>query len=151
MHSSEAGYVAAIQCKPGALAWLARLVLWHWLRSTRADTHPASFFRLSCSDVVYQHLGLVGQVFLDLAVIVNCFGLMMVYMIVIGDVLVGDSHGNEGLLSAACGDRRIVLAVVTLLVLAPMLSARWVGGLFWCMGSFLEETAHSALQKAYAT
>lgn len=76
------------------------------------------------SDVVYQHLGLVGQVFLDLAVIVNCFGLMMVYMIVIGDVLVGDSHGNEGLLSAACGDRRIVLAVVTLLVLAPMLSAR---------------------------
>jgi hypothetical protein len=45
-------------------------------------------------------------------------------MIVIGDVLVGATPDEEGLLSEACGGRRIVLGVVTLLVLAPMLSAR---------------------------
>lgn len=88
---------------------------------TRATTRSGL---TTYSDVVLQYLGVTGQVFLDLAVIVNCFGLMVVYIIVVGDILVGHGDSEEGLLSATCGDRRIVLAVVTLVILAPMLSLR---------------------------
>lgn len=48
-------------------------------------------------------------------------------MIVVGDLLVGSGR-DEGLLSEACGGRRTVLAVVSLVVLAPMLSVRCVLG-----------------------
>lgn len=44
-------------------------------------------------------------------------------LVVVGDILVG-AGSSEGLLSPECGDRRTVLAVVTLLLLAPLVSAR---------------------------
>lgn len=50
--------------------------------------------------------------------------LQVVYMIIVGDILVGHSDSDQGLLSEACGGRPIVLAVVSLLVLAPLLSVR---------------------------
>jgi hypothetical protein len=44
--------------------------------------------------------------------------------VITGDILVGDSDGEqEGLLSPECGDRRTVLAVITLLILVPLVSA----------------------------
>jgi hypothetical protein len=49
-------------------------------------------------------------------------GMQLIYLVVIGDILVG-TDGAEGLLSQECGDRRTVLAVVTVLLLAPMVSA----------------------------
>ena len=52
--------------------------------------------------------------------------MLVVYLVVIGDVLVG-SDGNTGLLTPECGSRRVVLAVITLLVIAPLLSFRWAG------------------------
>jgi hypothetical protein len=42
--------------------------------------------------------------------------------VITGDLLVGDD-GSEGLLSPECGDRRTVLAVITLLLLVPLVSA----------------------------
>lgn len=48
---------------------------------------------------------------------------MVVALVVVGDILVGEGKA-EGLLSPDCGDRRTVLAVVSLLLLAPMVSAR---------------------------
>lgn len=44
-------------------------------------------------------------------------------LVVVGDILVG-AGSSEGLLSPECGDRRTVLAVVTLLLLAPLVSTR---------------------------
>ena len=49
-------------------------------------------------------------------------GMQLIYLGVIGDILVG-TDGAEGLLSQECGNRRTVLAVVTVLLLAPMVSA----------------------------
>lgn len=56
--------------------------------------------------------------------------MLVVYLVVIGDVLVG-SDGNTGLLTPECGSRRVVLAVITLLVIAPLLSFRWAW--LWCV------------------
>ncbi|KAL4443859.1 hypothetical protein ABPG75_011596 [Micractinium tetrahymenae] len=94
---------------------------------------------LGYSDVVREQLGLAGQVFLDIAVIVNGFGMMVIYLVIAGDILVGNDDssgggnslgkkggeggGSGGLLSPECGDRRTVLAVITLLLLAPLVSA----------------------------
>lgn len=66
--------------------------------------------------------------------IVGCFALK----VIAGDILVGNDDGggggaaglgkkggggSDGLLSPECGDRRTVLAVITVLLLAPMVSA----------------------------
>jgi hypothetical protein len=48
--------------------------------------------------------------------------MQLIYLVVIGDILVG-TDGAEGLLSQECGNRRTVLAMVTVLLLAPMVSA----------------------------
>lgn len=45
--------------------------------SASALTLAPSVLARRCSDVVYQHMGLSGQVLLDLAVIVNCGGMMV--------------------------------------------------------------------------
>ncbi|KAI3429598.1 hypothetical protein D9Q98_005684 [Chlorella vulgaris] len=78
---------------------------------------------LNYSEVVREQLGVAAQAVLDLAVIANGFGLMVIMLVVAGDILVGDEH-SEGLLSPECGDRRTVLAVVVLLLLVPLVSAR---------------------------
>ena len=44
--------------------------------------------------MVREQLGLGGQVFLDLAVAVNGFGMQVVSLIVLGDLLVGGSGGG---------------------------------------------------------
>ncbi|KAI7843066.1 hypothetical protein COHA_003238 [Chlorella ohadii] len=105
-----------------ATLWLAFIALlsyasMHMLTKATARTGLANY-----SDLVKDRLGLFAQAVHDLSIIANCFGMMVVYLVVIGDVLVGEGKA-EGLLSEDCGDRRTVLAVVTLLLLAPLVSA----------------------------
>ena len=73
------------------------------------------------SDVVRDYTGVVGQSILDLALAVNSAGVQVIALIVIGDILVGH-HAHEGLLSAACGDRQTVLIVVSVILIAPLVS-----------------------------
>jgi amino acid permease len=73
------------------------------------------------SDVVRDQTGLFGQTLLDLSLIINGAGVLIIALIVIGDILVGGSD-DQGLLSSACGDRSTVLAVVTVVLIAPLVS-----------------------------
>jgi sodium-coupled neutral amino acid transporter 2 len=73
------------------------------------------------SDLVRDQTGLFGQTLLDLSLIVNGAGILIVASIVIGDILVGSAE-LEGLLSSACGDRSTVLAVVTVVLIFPLVS-----------------------------
>lgn len=73
------------------------------------------------SDVVRELVGVVGQVFLDISLIINCAGILVIALIIVGDVLVGDAKA-PGLLSEECGDRQTVLAVVTVVLIAPLVS-----------------------------
>lgn len=129
---------------------------------------------LNLSALVRTSLGVVAQTVLDLALILNCFGrgsslgrgrgtyvlliecnvtsflfaaMLVIYLVVMGDLLVG-SAGNPGLLTPDCGNRRIVLAVITLLVLVPLLSLR-----YFCLAGFqleLNVCRHrSSCTKAY--
>ncbi|KAL4515201.1 hypothetical protein Ndes2526B_g09596 [Nannochloris sp. 'desiccata'] len=72
------------------------------------------------SDVVRDQTGLFGQTLLDLSLIINGAGVLIIALIVIGDILVGSD--GQGLLSPACGDRSTVLAVVTVVLIAPLVS-----------------------------
>ena len=73
------------------------------------------------SDVVQNLLGTFWQALLDLSLIVNCAGILVIALIVVGDILVG-KKGADGLLSAACGDRQTVLTVATVILIAPLVS-----------------------------
>ena len=75
---------------------------------------------LRYSDLVKDHTDLLGQTLLDLSLIVNGAGVLIIALIVIGDILVGSEA--QGLLSPACGDRATVLAVVTVVLIAPLVS-----------------------------
>lgn len=48
--------------------------------------------------------------------------MLVVYLVVIGDMLVG-SPGEPGILTQDCGSRRVVLAVVAVVLLAPLVSS----------------------------
>eukprot|EP00897_Mesotaenium_endlicherianum_P003261 jgi/Mesen1/2963/ME000176S02003 len=75
----------------------------------------------SYSKVVAQALGWWGKLVLNLSIVVNNWGLLMVLLIIIGDVLCGTAL-HPGLLPEWFGscwmlsDRRVVLAVVILLM-----------------------------------
>jgi hypothetical protein len=47
--------------------------------------------------------------------------MLVVYLIVVGDMLVG-SGKHPGILTEDCGGRRVVLSVITVIVLAPLVS-----------------------------
>jgi amino acid permease len=67
-----------------------------------------------------EHFGITGQALLDIALIINSTGVLIIALVVVGDILVGD--GTAGLLSEACGSRQVVLAVVTVVLIAPLVS-----------------------------
>ena len=73
------------------------------------------------SDVVREHTGIVGQTFLDISLIVNSGGVLVIALMIVGDILVGSGR-DQGLLSPECGSRSTVLAVVTIFLLAPLSS-----------------------------
>lgn len=89
-------------------------------------------------DVVSAEYGAPGLLALKLAIIVNNAGSMIVYLIIIGDVLVGVPPDFNGLITNLLGihdpsvwfvSRPFVLGVACLLVLAPLLSLRDLGRL----------------------
>lgn len=74
----------------------------------------------------------------QLATFLFCFGCMVLYMVIVGDILAGSSSGGSGLLaellqSTPLGqtswltDRSAVLMAVGLLVCGPLLSLRCDG------------------------
>ncbi|PSC67577.1 hypothetical protein C2E20_8765 [Micractinium conductrix] len=94
--------------------------------------------RWSYHEVVAAEYGPSGLLALRLAIIVNNAGSMIVYLIIIGDMLVGVPPDFNGLLTNLLGvhdpsvwyvSRPVVLAAACLLILAPLLSLRDLGRL----------------------
>lgn len=85
----------------------------HFISSGMADTGYASL-----SLMAKHRLGLIGETVIELVLAVFAFGLMVLNLIVIGDILTG----NNGLLSHQAGDRATVLGAFSLLVLTPLTS-----------------------------
>lgn len=83
------------------------------------------------NEVVQQLCGPVARASLQVSILLFCFGLMVVYINVIGDVLVGSPQSCTGLLCDLFADksfwfldRRLVLAVVMVVMVLPGVSLR---------------------------
>lgn len=91
----------------------------------------------SYGGVMGDAFGRVGRMVLQICVIVNNVGMMIVYMIIIGDVLSGKSSSgvhHSGILEGWFGEhwwnsRAFVLLVTTLVVFAPLTSFKRVDSL----------------------
>lgn len=104
---------------------------------------------LRYSDVARVYAGLFGSAITDVALIINCGGLLVVQYILLGDLLTASSPDNPGLLSDSCGTRVTVLFVLTLFLIGPLVSVsklKNVAGvsmlgvtaiMFWAVISFL--------------
>ncbi|KAL0919173.1 hypothetical protein M5K25_011249 [Dendrobium thyrsiflorum] len=92
---------------------------------------------VSYGGVMGDSFGNVGRMLLQICVVVNNVGVMIVYMIIIGDVLSGTSSGgvhHSGVLEGWFGEhwwtgRFFVLLVTTLVVFAPLASFKRVDSL----------------------
>lgn len=80
--------------------------------------------------------GTLGRVVVQLCIIINNFGILIVYLIIIGDVLSGSTGGGEhytGVLEEWAGgatwwnERTFVLFTVMVVILLPLVSLRHVG------------------------
>ncbi|KAJ0965342.1 hypothetical protein J5N97_026480 [Dioscorea zingiberensis] len=91
----------------------------------------------SYGGVMGDAFGRIGMILLQICVVVNNVGVMIVYMIIIGDVLSGTSSGgvhHSGVLEGWFGEhwwngRTSVLAATTLIVFAPLASFKRVDSL----------------------
>ncbi|XP_020571294.1 sodium-coupled neutral amino acid transporter 2-like [Phalaenopsis equestris] len=92
---------------------------------------------VSYAGVMGDSFGKIGRMLLQICVIVNNVGVMIVYMIIIGDVLSGTSSSglhHSGVLEGWFGEhwwngRFFVLLVTTLVVFAPLASFKHVDSL----------------------
>lgn len=84
--------------------------------------------------------GALGRALVQLCIIINNFGILIVYLIIIGDVLSGTSGAGEhytGVLEEWAGgatwwnERTFVLFTITVVVLLPLVSLRHVDSLKW--------------------
>lgn len=73
------------------------------------------------SDVVKEFAGITSQILLDISLLINSAAILIVAMVIIGDILVGRA-GSDGLLSPECGGRQTILAVFSILLVAPLVS-----------------------------
>ncbi|PSC69367.1 putative sodium-coupled neutral amino acid transporter 6 [Micractinium conductrix] len=143
-HLSKTILGVAILALPRVFSLLGLGTATIWLVFVAGLTYLSISFlaKATARDVVREQLGVAAQAVLDLAVIVNGFGMMVIMLVVAGDILVGtpsdDSGSNAfadglskrggkggsegGLLAPECGDRATVLGVVTVLLLAPLVS-----------------------------
>ncbi len=87
----------------------------------------------SYAAIVHKVCGGFSRSVLQLAIFFNCIGLCVVYLVVIGDVLVGSAPDYNGILCELLGtdplstwylQRKVVLAVLTLTILVPLVSLR---------------------------
>ncbi|XP_002960581.2 amino acid transporter AVT6E [Selaginella moellendorffii] len=84
----------------------------------------------SYGEMVGAACGRAGKLVSQVCIIVNNSGILIVYLIIIGDVLSGSSSGSShhpGLLKSL--DRRLVLLATMLLVLAPLSSLKRIDSL----------------------
>lgn len=96
------------------------------IRSSRAGKMT------SYAAVMGDSFGKVGRMLLQISVVVNNIGVMVVYMIIIGDVLSGTTSTaihHSGLLEEWFGDqwwssRFVVLSITTLVVFSPLASLK---------------------------
>ncbi|PRW39228.1 putative sodium-coupled neutral amino acid transporter 6 [Chlorella sorokiniana] len=118
---------------PASLAFLALAALCHLSCSVLAAAAAAAARsglpaqRLSYSGVLAAQLGPWAAITLDLATVLNCLGMMTAYLIASGDALVSDewrAAGAPAWLAALLRSRPAVLALLSLAVLAPLLSFR---------------------------
>lgn len=81
--------------------------------------------------MVNARCGRVAKVALQVAVVITCFGAMVVYLVVIGDILVGNAPDYGGLLCELTHmqpshvwwmHRRVILGILSLCVLGPLVS-----------------------------
>ncbi|KAI5061214.1 hypothetical protein GOP47_0023719 [Adiantum capillus-veneris] len=93
---------------------------------------------VSYSGVMADSFGRIGRVLLQLCIIVNNFGLLVVYLIIIADVLSGStisSVHHSGVLEEWAGgetwwnQRTVVMLVTTIFILAPLACVRHVDSL----------------------
>ncbi|MCO5577474.1 hypothetical protein L7F22_031307 [Adiantum nelumboides] len=93
---------------------------------------------VSYSGVMADSFGRIGRVLLQLCIIVNNFGLLVVYLIIIGDVLSGStisSVHHSGVLEEWAGSetwwnqRTVVMLFTTVFILAPLACVRHVDSL----------------------
>ncbi|KAK9831399.1 hypothetical protein WJX81_001186 [Elliptochloris bilobata] len=89
-------------------------------------------------DVVRALLGRPGGIMLEISIVLRCFGLLLVYEIVTGDILAGGGKGYLGLLCDAlgadggwCANRPLILGIMTLAVFAPLVSLRNLTSTAW--------------------
>ncbi|XP_010927988.1 amino acid transporter AVT6A [Elaeis guineensis] len=83
---------------------------------------------ISYAGVMGDAFGKIGKMLLQICVVINNIGVMIVYMIIIGDVVSGTSSGgvhHSGILEGWFGDhwwngRFFVLLVTTLVIFAPL-------------------------------
>eukprot|EP00884_Botryococcus_braunii_P001815 jgi/Botrbrau1/11634/Bobra.0209s0024.1 len=89
---------------------------------------------MSYPDVTGHLFGRVGATILQISLVARCFGLMLVYMIVAGDILAGGGEGYPGLLcdlvgpsgSSWCSNRPLIILGATLLAFGPLCSFKHI-------------------------
>ncbi|XP_059670499.1 amino acid transporter AVT6A-like [Cornus florida] len=113
------------------MAFLAEASIDLLLRFSRAGKST------SYGSVMGDAFGKYGRILLQICVLINNIGVLIVYMIIIGDVLSGTSSGgihHAGVLEGWFGEhwwtgRTIVLLVTTLAVFAPLASLKRIDSL----------------------
>ncbi|XP_020702987.1 amino acid transporter AVT6A isoform X2 [Dendrobium catenatum] len=124
----------------GLVPGIAMIVLFAFLTEASIEL-LIRFSRIGKSiaygDVMGDSFGKAGRMLLQICVVINNVGVMVVYMIIIGDVLSGTSSSgvhHSGVLEGWFGDhwwngRFFVLLVTTILIFAPLASFKRVDSL----------------------
>ncbi|KAI0512227.1 hypothetical protein KFK09_012865 [Dendrobium nobile] len=124
----------------GLVPGIAMIVLFAFLTEASIEL-LIRFSRIGKSiaygDVMGDSFGKAGRMLLQICVVINNVGVMVVYMIIIGDVLSGTSSSgvhHSGVLEGWFGDhwwngRFFVLLVTTVLIFAPLASFKRVDSL----------------------
>ena len=116
----------------GAFFFLSRYTLAAMIRS--ASTVGVWTY----DELVRSQFGEFGARSLDAAIVVNNLGGLIIYLIIVGDLLVGTPPFYSGIVTNALGmhggdvwwiSREFVVGVVSLLVLFPLVSLRDISGL----------------------
>lgn len=125
----------------GLIPGLILIVLSGFLTNTSIDfllKYSATSNAVSYGGVMADSFGRVGRILLQLCIIINNFGLLVVYLIIIADVLSGSTSSSvhhSGVLEEWAGaqtwwnSRVSVMLFTTVLILAPLASFRHVDSL----------------------
>ncbi|MCO5575148.1 hypothetical protein L7F22_028945 [Adiantum nelumboides] len=125
----------------GLIPGLVLIVLSGFLTSTSIDfllKYSSTSKAVSYGGVMADSFGRIGRILLQVCIIINNFGLLVVYLIIIADVLSGSTTSSvhhNGVLEECAGaqtwwnSRVSVMVFTTVLILAPLTSFRHVDSL----------------------